>query len=115
MRHLYAAAGTYPVQLIIDGPCNDVVFATTAAISSIGLGESSLAWEVSPNPSTGMISLSKGPSPEYFSISDLAGRIIASGTWPSQDQIDLRAMATGCYVLELRRGERLERIKVVKL
>lgn len=115
VRHLYAAAGNYPVQLIVDGPCNDVVFTTTAAISSIGLGETSLAWEVSPNPSTGLISLSQGPSPEYFSISDLAGRIIASGTWPSQDQIDLRAVATGCYVLELRRGERQERIQIVKL
>ena len=115
VRHLYAAAGSYPVQLSMDGPCNDVVFTTTAAISAIGLGESSLAWEVSPNPSTGMISLSQGPSPEYFSISDLAGRIITSGTWPSQDQIDLRAMATGCYVLELRRGDRLERIQIVKL
>jgi hypothetical protein len=115
VRHLYAAAGSYPVQLSMDGPCNDVVFTTTAAISAIGLGESSLAWEVSPNPSTGMISLSQGPSPEYFSISDLAGRIITSGTWPSQDQIDLRAMATGCYVLELRRGERLDRIQIVKL
>jgi PKD repeat protein len=115
VRHLYAAAGSYPVQLSMDGPCNDVVFTTTAAISAIGLGESSLAWEVSPNPSTGMISLSQGPSPEYFSISDLAGRIITSGTWPTQDQIVLRTMATGCYVLELRRGERLERIQIVKL
>jgi hypothetical protein len=107
VRHLYTAAGIYPVQLNMDGPCNDVVFTTTAAISAIGLGESSLAWEVSPNPSNGLISLSQGPSPEYFSISDLAGRIICSGVWPTQDQIDLKAMATGCYVLELRRGRRI--------
>ncbi|MEY2753458.1 MAG: Secretion system C-terminal sorting domain, partial [Bacteroidota bacterium] len=114
VRHVYADAGTYPVQLTVDGPCNDLVFSTSAAISSVGLDESELGFAVSPNPTEGLLRVEGTQRPEAYRIVDLAGRQVGAGSWPEADLIDLRSLSAGSYVLELQRDGRSQRVLVVK-
>lgn len=114
VRHVYAAAGTYPVQLTVDGPCNDVVFQTNAVISAIGLDERSLYWTATPNPTEGMLRVDGEGQPEAFVLTDLAGRIVNQGTWPERGTLNLRSLSAGSYVLELRGQGRSERHLIVK-
>ncbi len=114
VRHVYAAAGSYPVQLTVDGPCNDLVFSTSAAISSVGLDESALGFAVSPNPTEGLLRVEGTQRPEAYRIVDLAGRQVGAGIWPEADLIDLSSLSAGSYVLELQREGRSQRVLVVK-
>jgi PKD repeat protein len=114
VRHVYAAAGTYPVQLTVDGPCNDVAFSTNAVISSVGLDEPELGFAVSPNPTDGLLRVEGVQRPEAFRIIDLAGRLVSAGRWPAEDLIDVRSLSAGSYVLELQHEGRSQRILVVK-
>jgi hypothetical protein len=114
VRHVYAAAGTYPVQLTVDGPCNDVVFQTNAVISSIGLGEGNAKWAATPNPTDGMLWVEGEGQPETFVLTDLAGRIVYQGTWPERGSLDLSSLSAGSYVLELNGHGRRERHLIVK-
>ncbi|MEY2649517.1 MAG: hypothetical protein RL608_191 [Bacteroidota bacterium] len=114
VRHVYAAAGTYPVQLTVDGPCNDVVFQTNAVISSIGLGEGNAKWAATPNPTDGMLWVEGEGQPETFVLTDLAGRIVYQGTWPERGSLDVASLSAGSYVLELNGHGRRERHLIVK-
>jgi len=114
VRHVYAAAGTYPVQLTVDGPCNDIVFQTSASISSIGLDEPEHTWNVAPNPTSGTVRIGGADLPDGVRIIDLAGRTVLVGRANDQGQLDLTELASGSYVLELQRGQILQRTYLIK-
>lgn len=114
VRHVYAAAGTYPVQLTVDGPCNDIVFQTSASISSIGLDEPEHTWNVAPNPTSGMVRIGGADLPDGVRVIDLAGRTVLVGRANDQGQLDLTELASGSYVLELQRGQILQRSYLIK-
>jgi PKD repeat protein len=114
VRHVYAAAGTYPVQLTVDGPCNDIVFQTSASISSIGLDEPEHTWNVAPNPTSGMVRIGGADLPDGVRVIDLAGRTVLVGRANDQGQLDLTELASGSYVLELQRGQIIQRTYLIK-
>ena len=113
-RHTYTAAGTYPVSLTVSGACGSIVLADTVTISSIGLDETGMRWTLSPNPTEGFLSVQGDQMPDGFRITDLAGRTLADGPWPTGNRLDLRGLASGTYIVELQRGARTERTAVVK-
>ena len=98
----------------MSGACGSIVLADTVTISSIGLDESGLRWTLSPNPTEGFLSVQGDQMPDAFRITDLAGRALADGPWPTGNRLDLRGLAAGTYIVELQRGTRTKRTAVVK-
>jgi hypothetical protein len=84
-------------------------------VSSIGLDEAPVLGALAPNPTEGWLSVVGPVQPDQFQITDLAGRVLHSGTWPRSGQLDLRGLAAGTYVVELQHGTHTERRSVVKL
>ena len=113
-RHTYSAAGTYPVSLTVSGACGIVVLTDTVTISSVGMDEMGMRWTLSPNPTEGFLNVQGELMPDAYRITDLAGRTLADGPWPTGNRLDLRGLAAGTYVVELQRGIRTERTSVVK-
>jgi PKD repeat protein len=113
-RHTYSAAGTYPVSLTVSGACGIVVLTDTVTISSVGMDEMGMRWTLSPNPTEGFLNVQGELMPDAYRITDLAGRTLADGPWPTGNRLDLRSLAAGTYIVELQRGIRTERTSVVK-
>ncbi|MGA1380733.1 MAG: S8 family serine peptidase [Schleiferiaceae bacterium] len=113
-RHVYATAGTYPVSLTVAGACGSVTLSDTVTVSSIGLDEAPVLGALAPNPTEGWLSVVGPVQPDQFQITDLAGRVLHSGTWPRSGRLDLRGLAAGTYVVELQHGTHTERRSVVK-
>lgn len=65
-----------------------------------------------PNPATDIIYLKNNPTNTYI-ILDPAGRIILKGI-PTNEQIDIRALAPGNYLLQLQTKESNYNIKFIK-
>ncbi|WP_420315868.1 alpha-amylase family glycosyl hydrolase [Ekhidna sp.] len=55
-----------------------------------------------PNPASEIIRFNNDHSYDSYEITDLSGRIIQSGTIPSNNQIDVRSILPGIYQIQLR-------------
>ena len=54
-----------------------------------------------PNPTSGMLQIDKGATIEKFTVRNLAGQLMSSGTQPT-DQIDITGIAPGIYFIQFR-------------
>jgi hypothetical protein len=98
----------------VSGACGIVVLTDTVTISSVGMDEMGMRWTLSPNPTEGFLNVQGELMPDAYRITDLAGRTLADGPWPTGNRLDLRSLAAGTYIVELQRGNRTERSSVVK-
>ncbi|MGE8552308.1 MAG: BspA family leucine-rich repeat surface protein [Chryseobacterium jejuense] len=65
-----------------------------------------------PNPATDIIYIKK-TSADHYTILDMTGRIIAKGT-PENEQIPIRTLVPGNYILQLYIKEGIQNLKFIK-
>ena len=106
--------GSYAVQVSEPG-CSDTSGCHT--ISTVGITERTWAMAtVHPNPATDRITLSWAGEPQArFEILDIEGRVHLEGTLLRQDgELDLAFLPPGTYIVVLRTGALIERLRFIK-
>ncbi|GIV33778.1 MAG: hypothetical protein KatS3mg031_1313 [Chitinophagales bacterium] len=119
--HTYATSGTYTITLIASNSCGSDTAAQTVniGVSSVRGPENTIGLTVSPNPGTGLFTLSfHQNSLEEITISifDLSGKQLYYAVMPGSEitnrQLDLRFLNKGVYTLRVDspEGSGLQRI-----
>ena len=92
--------GMYAVQLNLNG-CDAV--STCVTISTIGLQDTPYEWlSIYPNPTWNFLEIRGINEGEFtYRVLDATGRITMSGILNVEDQLDVKALSPGTYMLEL--------------
>jgi PKD repeat protein len=121
--HTYDGPGNYSVALLATNACGTTAFSlqVPVLVSSVQDWEAEHTVQLFPNPNDGFFTLRlEGPSssePWQISLYDLLGRRL----WHQeasfqlgylQQELDVRGIASGLYLLELRSGNRMLHRKV---
>lgn len=105
------ANGDYAV-IIDDGTCADTSACET--VSGVGIADyGTMNVVVSPNPSNGAFMVSLDGTATY-TVTDLSGKIMFSGTLNQSGTIDLTAFESGIYLLVLNQEGNREIIRLVR-
>lgn len=103
--------GSYAV-VVDDGTCADTSVCET--ISGLGIiNKSSDFFSVSPNPSQGQFRLS-GNGVMTYTITDLSGKIIFSGTMNNSKIIDLSTYESGVYLFIGQQDNYTQTLRLIK-
>ncbi len=102
--HNYTNANNKVVKLVVKGNCNtDDTTITLRNFTDIGLIENKTALNIYPNPANEgfklMIPLAMDM---HYEICDISGKLISSGSVPSNSLISTVDMANGIYLLKLK-------------
>ena len=117
VQHTYATGGTYSVcaqgwkGCMVDSMCETWLFC------AFDVDENELSGiTIYPNPSHSVIRVDQLDQPAInttFSVYDLHGRLLLEGKDASV--IDVSVLATGVYILEIRIGEQVSRLRFEKI
>lgn len=119
--HLYSSIGTYLVTLIVsNGGCNDTV-TDSVMVGSVAIGKSLISpFEVSPNPSTGIVTVKFEQDitgKVAFTLLDLSGkevwredRVLGSN---KTLRLDLQNVAAGTYFIRIKADQNIRLEKLV--
>jgi PKD repeat protein len=118
--HTYATGGTYTVELIANGNCGPDT--TSISLSAWTTGISDLlpagAFQVYPNPTSGMLRISADPGLHDATIYvyDMNGRLLLEGKTMSNGflDLDLSHESAGMYLIRLQTEEGVASRKVLK-
>jgi hypothetical protein len=117
VQHTYAAGGTYTVCAEGWKGCIADSFCQTWLFCAFDVDENELQGiTIYPNPSHSIIRVEHFDQPALnaaFSVYDLQGKLLLKGEDASV--IDVSALATGVYILEIRIGERVSRLRFEKI
>jgi hypothetical protein len=121
--HVYAALGIYTITLIVDdGQCRDTTTSTINVNNYVGVGEGDFAaaFELYPNPSTGIYNLYLElfkPQTLEMEVTDLSGKVLyqqkENNAFVYKGEIDLSTFAKGIYILRLTAGNQITFKKLV--
>jgi PKD repeat protein len=98
--YTYTTNGTFTVTLTVDSGCGTDTFTSQVTISGIGLEENQLdVVQLFPNPAseTVHIQVSNDMIGENYSITDLAGKELMSGTLSDVTSVKIDTLASGVY------------------
>lgn len=78
--------------------------------------ESTQMWEVYPNPSSGIFTISAdGNELGMYTVTDMSGRVISEGqTDRGIAELDLSAEMSGVYILKIVQGNKIQTEKLIK-
>ena len=105
-------AGTYIVVVQDESICEDVT-ETIVVNSQIGIEENGLTLGVFPNPTTDMFTIALEGEFAY-TVSNVNGQILVSGTGIDVESVNLSQWATGNYLVSVTSGEYSKTVTVVK-
>ena len=115
--HTYLANGSYVVRLTVwnEVGCS-IMVVDTLQYGLVGIAEMDAAEvQLFPNPSNGLLTV-RIAAPAHARLTDATGRAVP-GTWALQsgdNTIDIRAIADGTYVLQLRYGDEVRHVRIMK-
>lgn len=122
--HNYTTNGTYTVQLVVSNSCGTDTITNTVIIQGISLEESVLSQTLRlyPNPTSDLVNLSFKTADSdmiHIRLLDLSGRLVSSTKEVHvngyfEEQIDLRNLADGTYILEIQSGDQKVRKRITK-
>lgn len=101
--HQYAAAGTYPVQLIATGPCGKTdTFQQTVSVLSTAAGSVSAPAlrMIYPNPATDYIVLPQTLPVQDYSVYTMSGSLVISIPAGKNQRIEVGSWPRGCYIIK---------------
>lgn len=106
---------TVSLSTTING-CTDVASLTVPAIYQLSVVENTSAFNLYPNPATHRITLNTTGAANGWSIVDVAGRTVLSGStsWSGSLDISLENLSTGLYQCRIFQGNETHSIALIK-
>jgi hypothetical protein len=110
-----ALTTTYSVHVSNSGGCSSTLQFVQFVSACLGLPETSgkIRAAVYPNPATQLLYI-KSDHPGVYSLYDLTGRELSSGSYAGTTSISLSDLPAGIYFLRLQQKEEVMVVKVVK-
>ena len=98
------------------GGCTDIASLTVPAIYQLSVDEDAAAFNLYPNPATNRITLNTTFAATGWSIVDVAGRNVLSGStsWSGALDISLETLSPGLYQCRIFRGNETHSIALIK-